>query len=107
MWRTVKDHGQPGPDDLPVLFDAPHGLIKHGVLHEKGQGFGQGTTQWMPVAELLTLPEAPPPPRMVMIELAEDYARQIARTAWDAPVLRSVSAACRDAIAELDGGDDD
>lgn len=109
MWRTVKDHGQPTADDLPILTADPEPHQRFDLVLRGAEPDLWSTDRWIPLSELEALPEAPPPPRMVTVELTEEKVKFIIDlcTDSDVPVLRHLADACRAARSKLNGDGDD
>lgn len=110
-WRTVEVHGKPTKSNLPAFFINTFAPGLYGVA-KSSEHLELPNTQWIPVVELLTLPDAPPPPRKVTIELDEDTARRIvdaySACSWvTGSAINKTAAACRDALAKMDKGASD
>lgn len=105
-WRNVATHGQP-PKAVKVLA-LPLGFTRGAVVCE-GADFTTPDTRWIPVSELATLPDAPPPPRTVTIEISEGDARwwlgdyNTDRVPTPIPAA-NIAATVASALAALDGG---
>lgn len=78
-WRTVATHGQPTDPDLPALIDDGRSLF---TVRVRMGALLVSDTRWIPLAELDALPDAPPPPRTVTIEVSADDAREVLENDW-------------------------
>lgn len=95
-WRIVGTHGQP-PVGVGVLVRDVAGSFAY--FHNHNRGHLPDNYRWILKDELIQLPDAPPPPRKVMVELDERVVRQWAklRTGGDIGHLYD---ACRKALKE-------
>lgn len=94
-WRIAGTHGQP-PVGVGVLVRDVAGAFAY--FHNRGHL--PDNYRWILKDELMLLPDAPPPPRKVMVELDERVVRQWAEVVGSGDEGHLYDA-CRKALEEL------